>query len=84
MTLWYGQDVIVKKNFVFNNDGIFDYERIPEYVTYNSDEDVYTTLQPLWQPDGATTDFTKPVTSYDASKVLLNQQGAPEPALPHP
>ena len=73
LTLWYGQDVIVKKSFAFNNDGIFDYERIPEYVTYNSDEDVFTTLQPLWQPDGATTDFTIPVTSYDANRVLLNQ-----------
>lgn len=73
LTLWYGQSVIVKKNFVFNNDGIFDYERIPEYVTYNSDEDVFTTLQPLWQPDGTTTDFTKPVASYDANRVLLNQ-----------
>lgn len=73
LTLWYGQDVIVKKNFKFNNDGIFDYERIPEYVTYNADDDVFTTLQPLWQPDGSTTDFSIPVTSYDASKVLLNQ-----------
>ena len=73
LTLWYGQDVIVKKSFVFNNDGIFDYERIPEYVTYNSADDCFTTLQPLWQPDGATTDFSIPVTSYDASKVLLNQ-----------
>ena len=73
LTLWYGQDVIVKKYFEFNNDGIFDYERIPEYVTYKADDDVFTTLQPLWQPDGATTDFSIPVTSYDASKVLLNQ-----------
>ena len=73
LTLWYGQDVIVKKSFIFNNDGIFDYERIPEYVTYNSADDCFTTLQPLWQPDGSTTDFTIPVTSYDASKVLLNQ-----------
>ena len=73
LTLWYGQEVIVKKSFKFNNDGIFDYERIPEYVTYNGANDCFTTLQPLWQPDGATTDFTIPVTSYDASKVLLNQ-----------
>ena len=73
LTLWYGQEVIVKKGFKFNNDGIFDYERIPEYVTYNSADDCFTTLQPLWQPDGATTDYTIPVTSYDASKVLLNQ-----------
>ena len=73
LTLWYGQDVVVKKHFQFNNDGIFDYERIPEYVTYNGDEDCFTTLQPLWQPDGSTTDFSIPVTSYDASKVLLNQ-----------
>ncbi len=74
LTLWYGQDVIVKKRFEINTDGIFDYERINSYVGYKSDDDVYTTVQPLWQPDGATAaPYNVPVTSYQAHDVLLNQ-----------
>ena len=74
LTLWYGQDVIVKKSFEINTDGIYDYERINSYVTYNSDTDVFTTVQPLWQPNGATEEpYDVPVTSYDAHEVLLNQ-----------
>ncbi len=72
-TLWYGQVVIVKKWFKFEVDGIFEFERIPEYVAKTDDANYYTTLQPEWKPDGATTDFTIPVTTYDAHKVLLNQ-----------
>ena len=73
LTLWYGQDVNVTKCYDLNVDGIFEYERINEYVAYASDEDVYTTLQPKWSPDYATTDFTIPVNGYEANKVLLNQ-----------
>ena len=72
-TLWYGQVVIVKKWIRFEVDGIFEFERIPEYVAKTDDLNYYTTLQPWWQPDGATVDFKIPVESYDAHKVLLNQ-----------
>ncbi len=73
LTLWYGQDVIVKKSFRINTDGIFDFERIADYVGYNTDEDVYTTLQPKWTPKEATKDYSIPVEKYEASDVLLNQ-----------
>ena len=72
-TLWYGQVVIVKKWIRFEVDGIYEFERIPEYVAKTDDLNYYTTLQPWWQPDGATVDFKIPVESYDAHKVLLNQ-----------
>ena len=73
LTLWYGQDVEVTKSYDINVEDIFNYERINEYVTYKGDEDVFTTLQPKWYPDYATTDFTIPVFKYEANKVLLNQ-----------
>ncbi len=72
-TLWYGQVVIVNKEVKWEVDGIFEFERIPEYVAKTDDLNYYTTLQPWWQPDGATVDFKIPVESYDAHKVLLNQ-----------
>ncbi len=72
-TLWYGQVVFVNKTVKLDVDGIFEFERIPEYVAKTDDLNYYTTLQPWWQPDGATVDFKIPVESYDAHKVLLNQ-----------
>lgn len=74
ITLWYGQEVIVKKAIDVNVDGIYDFERIPEYVSYNSADDCFTTLQPWWQPEGATVaPYKVPVNAYDAHKVLLDQ-----------
>ena len=74
LTLWYGQDVIVKKRFEINTAGIYDFERINSYVHYESDEVVYTRVNGLWQPDGATSEpYTVPVTSYDAKQVALNE-----------
>lgn len=75
IVLWYGQKVIVNKKVNVNVDGIYDFERIPEYVSYNSADDCFTTLQPWWQPEGATVaPYTVAVNAYDAHKVLLNQQ----------
>ena len=72
-TLWYGQVVIVNKNVKWDVDGIYEFERIPEYVAKTDNANYYTTLQPWWKPDGSTTDFTIPVDGYDAHQVLLNQ-----------
>ncbi len=73
VTLWYGQEVIIYKSIKVNVDGIYDYERINEYVYYTDPTVCYTTLQPWWQPDGTTVDYTLPVSSYDAHEVLLDQ-----------
>ena len=72
-TLWYGQVVIINKTIKYDVDGIFEFERIPEYVAKTDDLNYYTTLQPWWKPDGSTTNFSIPVNGYDAHKVLLNQ-----------
>ena len=73
-TLWYGQVVIVNKTVKLDVDGIFEFERIPEYVAKEDDNNFYTTLQPWWKPDAATqTPYNVPANGYDAHKVLLNQ-----------
>ena len=73
-TLWYGQVVIVNKLITFDVDGIFEFERIPEYVAKTDDLNYYTTLQPWWKPDLATLKpYDVPVNGYDAHQVLLNQ-----------
>ena len=74
LTLWYGQDVIVKKRFEINTDGIYDFERINSYVAYESDEVVFSRVNGQWQPDGATNDYSIPVTSYDSRRLALNEQ----------
>mgnify|MGYP003290716560 CR=1 FL=1 len=74
--LWYGQRVIVEKTIKINNENVFEFERINEYVVWdpkNTLHTSYTTLQPWWTPDDATLDFNIPVETYDAHKVLLDQ-----------
>ena len=65
--------MIINKTIKYDVDGIFEFERIPEYVAKTDDLNYYTTLQPWWKPDGSTTNFSIPVNGYDAHKVLLNQ-----------
>ncbi|MBQ3722111.1 MAG: hypothetical protein II851_00190 [Bacteroidales bacterium] len=73
-TLWYGQVVIVNKTVRLDVDGIFEFERIPEYVAKEDDLNYYTTLQPWWKPDAATAKpYNVPANGYDAHQVLLNQ-----------
>ena len=73
-TLWYGQLVIVNKTVRLDVDGIYEFERIPEYVDKIDDTHYYTELQPWWKPDAATLEpYDVPVNGYDAHEVLLNQ-----------
>ena len=73
-TLWDGQVVTVNKTAKLDVDGIFEFERIPEYVAKEDDDNFYTTLQPWWKPDAATqTPYNVPANGYDAHQVLLNQ-----------
>ena len=73
-TLWYGQVVVVNKTVRLDVDGIFEFERIPEYVAETDADNYYTTLQPWWHPDLATLKpYDVPVNGYEAHQVLLNQ-----------
>ena len=78
-TLWYGQVVVFQKHMEFNVNGVFDYERINEYVEYMDSLNCYTTVQPLWQPVGATPETNAslnlniPLTGYEARQVNLAQ-----------
>ena len=72
-TLWYGQEVKIIKEVVFDTKGIYEYERINEYVKYMNLLNCYTTVQPWWQPDNTAIELDEPLSGYDAHVVNLDQ-----------
>ncbi len=73
-TLWYGQVVIVNKTVRLDVDGIFEFERIPEYVGKKEEGGYWVDVQPYWSPDGATVKpYDVPVNGYEAKRVKLNE-----------
>lgn len=86
VTLWYGQPVLFTKVVKFNNDGAYDFERIPEYVPTNSKDyiDYSAQVQPKWTidelgnvdnttPSAAALNYNTKVYAFQTSKVRLDQ-----------